>query len=59
MNMIIHDDGHTNVVAVDGLYSAKDIVNITGNRNFKENHFDYIITNPPFISSIKQTGRLT
>lgn len=55
MNMIIHDDGHTNVVAIDGLYDPKTIQERTGNKGFKENGFDYIITNPPFGSSIKQT----
>lgn len=77
MNMIIHDDGHTNVVTVDGLLSAdfKDkqageneeeqrarekwnsntIQAKTGNHNFKYNNFDFIITNPPFGSSIKLT----
>jgi type I restriction enzyme M protein len=54
MNMIIHDDGHTNVVAVDGLFEPKDIREKTGNKQFKENHFDFIITNPPFGSSIKK-----
>lgn len=77
MNMIIHDDGHTNVVACDGLASAdylpekhgesKDelearikhnretIQEKTGNFKFKYNHFDFIVTNPPFGSQIKQT----
>lgn len=55
MNMIIHDDGHTNVVAIDGLYDPKTIRDRTGNKGFKENSFDFIITNPPFGSSIKQT----
>src|SRR5690606_3579868 len=77
MNMIIHDDGHTNVVTSDGLISANFIekkageteeeqrarekwnsntIQVkTGNPNFKYNHFDYIITNPPFGSTIKLT----
>jgi len=77
MNMIIHDDGHTNVVTSDGLISAdfqqkkpgeseeeqkareKGNANTiqvkTGNFSFQYNHFDYIITNPPFGSTIKLT----
>ncbi|RCR66403.1 restriction endonuclease subunit M [Larkinella punicea] len=55
MNMIIHDDGHTNVISFDGLQSDQEIIGKTGNKGFKYNSFDYIITNPPFGSSVKQT----
>lgn len=77
MNMIIHDDGHTNVVTSDGLltaeyrerktgeteeeekarekWNAQTIQAKTGNYNFKYNHFDFIITNPPFGSTIRST----
>jgi type I restriction enzyme M protein len=67
MNMIIHDDGHTNVIAADGLLPPDDFVNEknealtqglvsrSGNKGFNYNHFNFIITNPPFGSSIKQT----
>ena len=57
MNMIIHDDGHTNVIASDGLLSDVDMQTRSGNREFRYNSFDYIITNPPFGSSIKQTEK--
>ena len=79
MNMIIHDDGHTNVISCDGLLNIepkKEKTNETeeereereqfnkntiqvkcGNRGFKPNHFDFIITNPPFGSTIKQTEK--
>ncbi len=57
MNMIIHDDGHTNVIASDGLLSDVEIQKNSGNKEFKYNSFDYIITNPPFGSSIKQTEK--
>lgn len=57
MNMIIHDDGHTNVVAVDGLLNEADVRKFTNNNEFKYNKFDYIITNPPFGSSIKQNEK--
>jgi len=77
MNMIIHDDGHTNVVSVDGLNPIEEIPpkheesdkekefreylnsisiqKLADNKGFKRNHFDFIITNPPFGSSVKQT----
>lgn len=67
MNMIIHDDGHTNVIAIDGLLPIDDIKDTDGNitqkgiysrtqnKGFAFNRFDFIITNPPFGSSIKQT----
>ena len=67
MNMIIHDDGHTNVIATDGLLPIEDIKDEEGNviqkgifsrtqnTGFTYDRFDFIITNPPFGSSIKQT----
>ena len=67
MNMIIHDDGHTNVIANDGLLPIDDIKDKDGNvtqkgiyshtqnKGFAYDRFDFIITNPPFGSSIKQT----
>jgi type I restriction enzyme M protein len=57
MNMIIHDDGHTNVIASDGLLSDTEMQVKSGNKEFKYNSFDFIITNPPFGSSIKQTEK--
>ncbi len=53
MNMIIHDDGHTNVITSDGLLSEEEIQKKTNNKGFKYNHFDFIITNPPFGSIVK------
>lgn len=67
MNMIIHDDGHTNVIATDGLLPINDIkddkgnviqkgiLSRTKNHGFSYNRFDFIITNPPFGSVVKQT----
>lgn len=55
MNMIIHDDGHTNVITSDGLVSDATIRERTGNRGFEYGTFDFIITNPPFGSTIRQT----
>lgn len=57
MNMIIHDDGHTNVIASDGLLTDVEMQHNSKNKEFKYNSFDYIITNPPFGSSIKQTEK--
>jgi type I restriction-modification system DNA methylase subunit len=57
MNMIIHDDGHTNVVATDGLLSADEIRAKTKNQGFEKDRFDFIITNPPFGSTVKQTEK--
>lgn len=53
MNMILHDDGHTNVISNDGL---EPIENMTAqNLGFQPNSFDYIFTNPPFGAVIKDT----
>ncbi|MTI31097.1 restriction endonuclease subunit M [Xanthovirga aplysinae] len=57
MNMIIHDDGHTNVIAADGLLKAEVMVKKNGNQGFKYNSFDFIATNPPFGSTVKQTEK--
>jgi|ERR1035437_19349 Type I restriction-modification system methyltransferase subunit len=57
MNMIVHDDGHTNVVALDGLLSDKDIQTKSKNKEFVYGTFDFIITNPPFGSIVKQTEK--
>lgn len=57
MNMIIHGDGHTNVVTSDGLIPPAELRLNTNNNEFKENSFDYIITNPPFGSTVKQTEK--
>ncbi|MCX5980487.1 MAG: N-6 DNA methylase [Nostocales cyanobacterium LacPavin_0920_SED1_MAG_38_18] len=55
MNMIIHDDGHTNVISADGLLPSEEIIKKTNNQGFSYNRFDFIITNPPFGSIVKQT----
>lgn len=53
MNMIIHDDGHTNIVTNDGLKSNYSIEIENRNLNFQDGTFDLIMTNPPFGSSVK------
>lgn len=55
MNMIIHDDGHTNVITSDGLVPDDTIFAKTNNQGFKYGTFDFIITNPPFGSTIRQS----
>lgn len=57
MNMIIHDDGHTNVVAIDGLLPSDEIRDKTKNQGFKYKRFNFVITNPPFGSTVKQTEK--
>lgn len=57
MNMIIHDDGHTNVVTYDGLYQIDHIAEVKKNDGFRENSFDYIVTNPPFGSIVRQSEK--
>ncbi len=51
MNMIIHDDGHTNVICSDALEDLEKIQKI--NSDFKKDFFDLIITNPPFGATVK------
>lgn len=53
MNMIIHDDGHTNVITSDGLLSDETIISKTNNQGFHYGTFDFVITNPPFGSIIR------
>lgn len=50
MNMIVHDDGHTNVISHDALESIDKMHD--HNKGFAANHFDLILTNPPFGSTI-------
>lgn len=52
MNMIIHDDGHTNVMGKDAL---EPVARLTAqNKGFAENRFSLILTNPPFGAMVKQ-----
>ncbi len=51
--MIIHDDGHTNVIGHDAL---NDIEKMTAkNPGFAKNRFDIIVTNPPFGANVKRS----
>lgn len=57
MNMILHDDGHTNVVTFDGLFQIAVLADKKKNVGFAEGSFDFVITNPPFGSVIKQAEK--
>ena len=53
MNMIIHDDGHSNVISNDALINI-DLLYKQHN-SFEKEKFDVILTNPPFGAVIKQS----
>jgi type I restriction enzyme M protein len=51
MNMIIHDDGHSNIVGDDAL---QPIAKLTGrNKGLTSGGFDLVLTNPPFGASVE------
>lgn len=51
MNMILHDDGHTNVIGFDALDNIAKMH--AKNQGFDGNKFDIIVTNPPFGANVK------
>jgi type I restriction enzyme M protein len=55
MNMIIHDDGHTNIVGHDALDFLPKLT--AENAGLAEGRFDLVLTNPPFGSVIKRTEK--
>jgi type I restriction enzyme M protein len=55
MNMIIHDDGHTNIVGHDALDFLDKITAIKD--TLKPGKFDLILTNPPFGSVVKRSQK--
>lgn len=55
MNMIIHDDGHTNIISTDSLSDINGIRKI--HKEFDTNHFDILLTNPPFGANVKSTEK--
>lgn len=55
MNMIVHDDGHTNVISFDALDSIDKMHD--HNQGFGKNKFDLILTNPPFGSKINKAEK--
>ena len=52
MNMIIHDDGHSNVIGNDALVNFGVLYN--QHRDFERETFDLILTNPPFGATVKK-----
>ena len=55
MNMIIHDDGHTNVVDHDALDFQQNIQ--ARHTGLTEDRFDMVLTNPPFGAVIRRTEK--
>ena len=52
MNMIVHDDGHTNVISYDALHKFEKFQE--KNKGFKQDHFDIVLSNPPFGATVKK-----
>ncbi len=55
MNMIVHDDGHSNIVGHDALDFLKGMQ--AKNTGLAEGKFDCILTNPPFGSVVKRAEK--
>ena len=55
MNMIVHDDGHTNVISFDALDCIEKMHD--HNKGFAKNRFDLVLTNPPFGSTIYKSEK--
>jgi len=55
MNMIIHDDGHTNIVGHDALDFLPKLT--SKNIGLANGKFDLVLTNPPFGSVIKRAEK--
>ena len=52
MNMILHDDGHSNVIGKDALVDFEALYE--QHRHFGKEMFDIILTNPPFGGKVKK-----
>jgi type I restriction enzyme M protein len=55
MNMILHDDGHTNIVGIDALDKFDKLRE--ENQRVKRDCFDLVMTNPPFGAVVKETEK--
>lgn len=55
MNMILHDDGHSNVIGGDALDRIKKLNEV--NRGFGKDRFSLILTNPPFGAQVNLSER--
>lgn len=59
-DMLIHDDGHSNIRNTDSLLTFEnypDILGITDDKNEDPQVFDIIMTNPPFGSLMREEAR--
>lgn len=52
MNMILHGDGHSNIINIDSLHYMG-----ANNKRFQKNQFDLILTNPPFGAMVKSSEK--
>lgn len=55
MNMILHDDGHTNIAGFDALEKFDKLKD--QNRKLSPDTFDLVLTNPPFGAMVKQSEK--
>lgn len=55
MNMIIHDDGHTNIIGHDALDFLNNLTKLKS--ELVPDKFDLVLTNPPFGSVVKSTEK--
>jgi len=55
MNMILHGDGHTNIVRADALQPLDQLA--VRNSSIRSGEFDMILTNPPFGAQITLTEK--
>lgn len=55
MNMILHDDGHTNIVGFDALDRFDKLKD--QKKKLAPDTFDLVLTNPPFGAMVKETEK--
>lgn len=55
MNMILHDDGHTNIIGFDALERFDKLTD--QKKKLAPDTFDLILTNPPFGAMVKETEK--
>ncbi len=55
MNMIVHDDGHSNIIGEDALERFDRLREV--HRGFEPGRFDLVLTNPPFGAKVALAER--
>jgi type I restriction enzyme M protein len=55
MNMILHDDGHTNVISFDALERFEGLR--SRKKRLQPGGFDLVLTNPPFGAVVKESEK--